>query len=59
MYAVPKALGQYNGVIFNGQVAYPDHVVNGGDKVDRAGGTVFSRRYSAILRPTGPTSHRP
>ena len=28
MYAVPRALGQYNGVIFNGQVAYPDHVVD-------------------------------
>ena len=28
MYAVPRALGQYNGVNFNGQVAYPDHVVD-------------------------------
>jgi CRISPR/Cas system-associated exonuclease Cas4 (RecB family) len=28
MYAVPRALGQYNGVIFNGQVAYSDHVVD-------------------------------
>ena len=28
MYAVPMALGQYNGVIFNGQVAYSDHVVD-------------------------------
>ncbi len=28
MYAVPKALGQYRGVAFDGQVAYSDHVVN-------------------------------
>ena len=28
MYAVPRALGQYRGVIFNGQVAYLDHVVD-------------------------------
>ena len=27
MYAIPKALGQYKGVTFDGQVIYPDHAV--------------------------------
>ena len=25
MYAIPRALGQYKGMTFNGQVVYPDH----------------------------------
>ena len=28
MYAVPKAIGRHRGVVFGGQVAYSDHVVN-------------------------------
>ncbi len=28
MYAVPKALGQYKGIGFDGQVVYPDHAVD-------------------------------
>ena len=28
MYAIPKALGQYRGVTFNGTVVYPDHEVD-------------------------------
>lgn len=25
MYAIPKALGQYHGIAFDGQIVYPDH----------------------------------
>ena len=28
MYAVPRSLGQYKGVIFDGKVVYQDHEVN-------------------------------
>jgi hypothetical protein len=28
MYAIPRALGQYKGVIFDGIVVYPDHAVH-------------------------------
>ena len=27
MYAVPRAMGQYNGVLFDGKISYPDHDV--------------------------------
>ena len=28
MYAVPRAIGQHQGVVFDGQVAYTDHAVD-------------------------------
>ena len=52
MYAVPKALAQYRGVRFDGQVVYPDHVV---DIPAEAQDPEFVANLGALLRRIGGT----
>ena len=50
MYAVPKALGQYRGVCFDGQVVYPDHHL---DIPAEALDPEFVTNMGALLRRIG------
>ena len=50
MYAVPIAMGRHRGVVFNGQVAYGDHVVDvPADAVDG----LFVERLSGLVSRLG------